>query len=86
MCLGPWPHGRRRLLPHLALGAITIVDIRAWMTHMTEQQHGGRISARTINNARAALSSALNDALRSGVLLDNPCRYVPPLPSSCTFA
>jgi hypothetical protein len=52
------------------------------MTHMTEQQHGGRISAKTINNARAALSSAL----RSGVLLDNSCRYVPPLPVSCTFA
>ena len=47
---------------------------------MTEQQHAGRISAKTINNARAALSSALNDALRHGVLLDNPCRYVPPLP------
>ncbi len=76
-------HGRKRLLPHLAhqrIGHISIVDIRAWMTRMTEQQQAGRLSAKTINNARAALSSALNDALRRGLLLDNPCRWVPPLP------
>jgi integrase len=50
------------------------------MTQMTARQGAGRLSAKTINNARAALSGALNHALRSGVLLDNPCRYVPPLP------
>lgn len=64
-------HGCRRLLPHLAhvhIGQISAVDIRAWMAAMAEQQRAGQLSAKTINNARAALSSALNDALRGGRL------------------
>lgn len=37
------------------------------------------MSAKTINNARGALSSTLGDAVRMGLLADNPCAHVPPL-------
>jgi hypothetical protein len=38
------------------------------------------MSAKTINNARAALSSALADADRHRLLPRNPCQFVAPLP------
>ena len=47
---------------------------------MTEQHQAGAISAKTINNARAALSSVLGDAARQDLLPRNPCRFVRPLP------
>ena len=76
-------HGRKRLLPHLAhvpIGAITEQHIRDWLARMIEQQRSGAISAKTINNARAALSCALADASRHGLLPHNPCQFVAPLP------
>ena len=76
-------HGRKRLLPHLAhvpVGAISEQHIRDWMARMIEQQRSGAISAKTINNARAALSSALADASRRDLLPRNPCQFVAPLP------
>jgi integrase len=76
-------HGRKRLLPHLAhvpVGAISEQHIRDWMARMVEQERSGAISAKTINNARAALSGALSDAGRHGLLPRNPCQFVAPLP------
>jgi len=76
-------HGRKRLLPHLAhlpLGDITERHVRDWLNAMTEQHQAGAISAKTINNARAALSGALGDAARRDLLPSNPCRFVSPLP------
>jgi integrase len=76
-------HGRKRLLPHLAhvpVGAISEQHVRDWMARMTEQQRSGALSAKTINNARAALSGALADASRRDLLPRNPCEFVAPLP------
>jgi len=76
-------HGRKRLLPHLPhlpLGEITERHVRDWMSEMTEQHQAGAISAKTINNARAALSSVLGDAAHQELLPRNPCRFVGPLP------
>jgi integrase len=76
-------HGRKRLLPHLAhipVSAISEQHIRHWLARMIEQQRSGAISAKTINNARAALSGALADANRHGLLPRNPCQFVAPLP------
>ena len=76
-------HGRKRLLPHLAhlpLGDITERHVRDWLNAMTEQHQAGAISAKTIDNARAALSSVLGDAARQDLLPRNPCRFVGPLP------
>jgi hypothetical protein len=41
----------------------------------------GSLAPKTINNARAALSSALTDATRRGLLDRNPCTAVAPLPA-----
>jgi integrase len=50
------------------------------MARMTEAREAGELSAKTINNARAALSDTLGDAARRGLLPRNPCRYVAALP------
>jgi integrase len=47
---------------------------------MTEHRDAGSVSTKTINNARAALSSALADAARKDLLPHNPCQFVAPLP------
>jgi integrase len=76
-------HGRKRLLPHLAhrpIDTLSEPHIREWLAAMTEQHDAGAVSAKTINNARAALSSALADAARHDLLDRNPCQFVPPLP------
>jgi hypothetical protein len=59
-------HGRKRLLPHL--GHLTLATmheqhIRDWIADMAEQHTQRPLSAKTINNARAALSSAPQTAL-----------------------
>ncbi|MGH2946933.1 MAG: tyrosine-type recombinase/integrase [Solirubrobacteraceae bacterium] len=48
---------------------------------MLDERERGSVSAKTINNARAALSSALTDAVHHGLLPGNPCRFVAPLPA-----
>ena len=76
-------HGRKRLLPHFArisISEITEADVRTWMAQMTETLEAGELSAKTITNARAALSDALGDAARQGLLPRNPCRCVAALP------
>ena len=76
-------HGRKRLLPHFAhlpIGEIREADVRTWMARMTEALKADQLSAKTINNARAALSGALGDAARQGLLPRNPCRHVAALP------
>ena len=50
------------------------------MAHMIDVQRSGAITAKTINNARAALSGALADATRLDLLPRNPCQFVAPLP------
>jgi integrase len=76
-------HGRKRLLPHLAhlpIATLSEWHIRDWLVAITEHQDAGAVSVKTINNARAALSSALADAARNDLLPRNPCQLVPPLP------
>jgi integrase len=76
-------HGRKRLLPHLAhvpLGDITERHVRDWLSEMAAQHEAGTIAAKTINNARAALSGVLGEAARRELLPRNPCRFVSPLP------
>jgi integrase len=76
-------HGRKRLLPHLghlAIGEIHERTVRDWMAAMVDQHQTAAVSAKTINNARAALSGALADATRQGLLARNPCALVAPLP------
>jgi integrase len=76
-------HGRKRLLPHLAhvpVDEISERHVRDWMARMIDEQQSGAISAKTINNARAALSGALADASRLELLPRNPCQFVAPLP------
>jgi hypothetical protein len=80
-------HGRKRLLPclaHRAVGNLTEHDVREWMARMRADRDRRAVSAKTINNARAALSSALTDAVRQGLLPRNPCRFVAPLPADRT--
>jgi integrase len=50
------------------------------MAQMIDVQRSGAITAKTINNARAALSGALADATRLELLPRNPCQFVAPLP------
>jgi hypothetical protein len=76
-------HGRKRILPHLAhlpIATLSERRIRDWLGAMTEQRDAGAVSAKTINNARSALSSVLADAARNDLLVRNPCQFVPPLP------
>jgi hypothetical protein len=77
-------HGTKRLLPHLAhrpLVALSEHDIREWMAAMIDKRDAGSLAPKTINNARAALSSALADATRRGLVDSNPCTAVQPLPT-----
>jgi hypothetical protein len=62
------------------VGAITEQPIRDWMAQVIDEQRSGAISAKTINNARAALSCALGDASRLDVLPRNTCEFIAPLP------
>jgi integrase len=62
------------------VGEISERHVRDWMAHMLDVQQSGAISAKTINNARAALSGALADASRLKLLPRNPCQFVSPLP------
>jgi hypothetical protein len=55
-------------------------DVRDWMAAMLDTHDKGMVSAKTINNARAALSSALSDATAQRLLARNPCALVAPLP------
>jgi hypothetical protein len=78
-------HGSKRLLPHLAhrpLAALREQDISDWMAAMLSERDRGALAAKTINNARAALSSALSEATRRGLLDRNPCTAVAPLPTN----
>jgi integrase len=76
-------HGRKRILPHFAhvpVGAVTEQHVRDWLARMLEDGRSGAITAKTINNARAALCGALADATRLNLLPRNPCQFVGPLP------
>ena len=64
----------------MPIGAISEQHIRDWMAQMIEQQRSEGLSAKTINNSRAALSGALADATRLDLLPRNPCQFVAPLP------
>ena len=64
-------HGTKRLLPYLAhrpLAALGEQGIREWMAAMIDKREAGSLAPKTINNARAALSSALADASRRGLV------------------
>jgi hypothetical protein len=53
-------HGRKPILPHLAhlpIATLSERHIRDWLAAMTEQHEAGAISAKTIHNTRAALST-----------------------------
>jgi Phage integrase family len=79
--------GRKRLLPAFGDVPIARLDeaaVRQWMADMVEHVEAGRISAKTINNARTCLSVALNEACRRGLVARNVCSGVPALPVART--
>jgi integrase len=76
-------HGRKRLLPAFGDAQLARLDetaVRRWMAEMAKDVEAGRISAKTINNARTCLSVALNEACRRGLVPRNPCTNVRALP------
>ena len=76
-------HRRKRLMPafeHVPLARMDEKHVRAWVTGMAQRVESGKISAKTINNARTCLAVALNEACRRGLIARNPCDGVPPLP------
>jgi integrase len=74
-------HVRMYLVPYLGripLTALTPADIRAMATAISRQHAaaGRPISAATLAGIRATLRTALNAAIREGLLGDNPARWV----------
>lgn len=47
---------------------------------MVELVEAGELTPKTVNNARACLSVALNTAVRNGLMARNPCADAPALP------
>jgi site-specific recombinase XerD len=74
-------HVERHLIPHL--GRIRLSDLTGrHITDMittigaTTNRYGRTPSPSTLHRIRATLRSALNAAIREGLLRDNPARYV----------
>jgi integrase len=74
-------HAERHLIPHL--GRIRLSDLAGWhITDMitaiaaTDNRYGRAPTPSTLHRIRATLRSALNAAIREGLLRDNPARNV----------
>lgn len=74
-------HVERHLIPRLGrirLGELTGRDVAAMFAVLaaTDTRYGRPITASTLHRIRATLRSALNAAIRDGLLRDNPARFV----------
>lgn len=77
-------HGRKRLLPFFTGHRVAEFDealVRAWLAGFLEDVDDGKLSAKTVNNARTCLSVALNEAVARGALIPglhlNFCAHFP---------
>ncbi len=76
--------GRKRLLPAFAnkrLGALSVDDIRAFVSEQAEAVEAGELAAKTVNNALVTLVVCLNDAVEDGLIVANPALRVERLPA-----
>ncbi len=74
-------HVEQHLIPHLGrirLGELTGRDVAAMFTILaaTHTRYGRPITPSTLHRIRATLRSALNAAIRDGLLRDNPARFI----------
>jgi integrase len=74
-------HVDRHLIPHLGrirLGELTGHHVAAMFTTLTAAQtrYGRPITPSTLHRIRATLRSALNAAIRDGLIRDNPARHI----------
>src|SRR6266540_1085140 len=74
-------HVERHLIPHLSrirLGELTGRDVTAMFAALIamETRYGRPMTPATLHRIRATLRSALNAAIRDGLLRDNPARFV----------
>ncbi len=74
-------HVERHLIPHLGrirLGELTGRDVAAMFAALIAMQtrYGRPVTPSTLHRIRATLRSALNAAIRDGLLRDNPARFV----------
>jgi integrase len=77
--------GRKRLLPAFAekrLGALSVDDIRAFVSEQAEVVEAGELAAKTVNNALVTLVVCLNDAVEDGLIVANPVLRVERLPAA----
>jgi hypothetical protein len=81
-------HVERVLVPRLGrirLGELTARQVRAMFVELaaTVNRSGRALAPSTLHRVRATLRSAMNGAIREGLIRDNPARYVElPAPSS----
>jgi site-specific recombinase XerD len=74
-------HVERHLIPHLGgvrLGELTGRQVAAMFTELasTDTRFGRPPTPATLHRIRATLRSALNAAIRDGLLRDNPARHI----------
>src|SRR3954451_3538302 len=74
-------HVERHLVPHLGrirLGELTGRDVSAMFAALagTDNRYGRAPTPSTLHRIRATLRSALNAAIRDGLIRDNPARFV----------
>jgi integrase len=74
-------HVERHLIPHLGrvrLGELTGHHVAAMFTTLiaVQTRYGRPITPSTLHRIRATLRSALNGAIRDGLIRDNPARFV----------
>ncbi len=73
-------HVERHLIPHLGrvpFGELTGRQVAAMVTDLARSgRHGRALAPSTLHRIRATLRSALNAAIRDGLLRDNPARHV----------
>lgn len=75
--------GRKRLVPALGaypLGQLSLGRVQEFTAELGEAVEGGRIAAKTANNALGVLVICLNDAVKDGLIVANPALRVGRLP------
>jgi hypothetical protein len=76
-------HGHKRLVAYFGDDRLSSIDdarVRGWMASMLTLVERGELAPKTVNNARACLSTALKEAARRGLISRNPCDAVRQLP------
>lgn len=78
-------NGRKRLLPAFAdkrLGALSVDDVRAFVSEQADAVQAGDLAAKTVNNTLVTLVVCLNDAVEDGLIVANPALRVERLPAA----